>query len=638
MDKRRIIGFSIALVLISALPGGACAQEAAPDTAAVDMFIPIWTSFMRSGVSDVSIGSQMQARISPPGGWNINSSIGVQTKSYRSRYMQEVFEQIMNMATKTEPGSYKVDFIVGETYSKKQTLGLARFGKDIVFENEHASGGAVLSRRILGASSAQFSVSGEAKRGQNDFKYDNAISGGVGGSISYVFGGLLAITGGGGLMRKRETSEVGTISFDRMPSHADTIGVGMRFGKGPNKLLAIEYDKVSGISRWVAPPRGNSLEIIDNPEAAQEEESRLNEESLNVQSAAQIFPFLFVGVDLEHRLRSQKNKVDERLSKETENTALAASTDYNYSKGGKLHFDVRIAEGLVDYGPTSVSSYSENEKKFVMRAQQKVTDSLDVSISGSASLKQKFFTKKDANPRDADYLYYTLGGNVRAAPFPRIQVEIEGTMSLYETINVDKSFSSDNRQDYLYWLSPKIKIRPAEWLDLSQKYSVKIEYTDFVYKDDENYLNRTTSMITEARISSMRSFVFNFRHLYLMKDSGSYLLRAGGRKYNRSGENFEHGLTLSAQYRYSLELSFLAQVDFRTQESNRLGFVGGEKVVTSSNMYESGGLRLGIKRERKFWKSGSLDFDINYVRRFGPYISPESREYWDIDSSIAFNF
>jgi hypothetical protein len=55
-------------------------------------------------------------------------------------------------------------------------------------------------------------------------------------------------------------------------------------------------------------------------------------------------------------------------------------------------------------------------------------------------------------------------------------------------------------------------------------------------------------------------------------------------------------------------------------------------------MYESGGLRLGIKRERKFWKSGSLDFDINYVRRFGPYISPESREYWDIDSSIAFNF
>ena len=85
-------------------------------------------------------------------------------------------------------------------------------------------------------------------------------------------------------------------------------------------------------------------------------------------------------------------------------------------------------------------------------------------------------------------------------------------------------------------------------------------------------------------------------------------------------------------------MSFLAEVDFRTQESNRLGFVGGDKVVVSSNVYESGGMKLGIRRERKFWGNGRVDLDINYVRRFGPYISPERREYWDIDSSIAFNF
>ncbi|MCK4350551.1 MAG: hypothetical protein KAX13_06815 [Candidatus Krumholzibacteria bacterium] len=638
MKRKIIIGFSIALALISARGPGARAQEVVPDSLITDRFIPIWTSFMRSGVTDVSLGSQVQAHIMPPGGWDIISSIAVQAKSYRSRDMQEIFEQIMNVATKTAPGFYKLDFSIGETYSKKQTMGLARFGKEIIFENEYARGAAILSRPILRASSTQFFMSGGAKRGQNDFKYDKTISGGAGATITYLFGEVLSVKGGGGLMRKRETSEIGTISFDRMPSDADTVSVGARYGRGPNKLLEVEYAKISGVTRWVTPPRGNSLEIIDNPGAAKEEESRLNTETLLVGSSVQLLPFLFINVDFDHKLTSQRNKVDTRLSKEMESTNLIASTDYNYSERGKIHFDVRIGDKSVDYGPNSVSSFSENEKKIVMRASQKITDSLAVSLSGSASLKQKFFKKRAANPRDADYLYYALGGSVRAAPLPRIQVEINGNMSINETINIDRSLSGDNRKSYLYWLSPKIGIRPAQWLDLSQKYSVKIEYTDFVYKDDENYLNRTTSMITEAKFIVMRPLLFKFRHIYMMKDSGSYLLRDDKRKYNRSGENFEQGLFLTARYRPSLDLSFLAEVDFRTQESNRLGFVGGDKVVVSSKFYESGGMKLGIKRERQFWGNGRLDIDINYVRRFGPYISPERREYCEIDSSIAFNF
>ena len=638
MNRKIVIGFSVALALIAMLKTHARAQEAVPDSVITDRFIPIWTSFMKSGVTDVSIGSQVQAHIMPPGGWDINSSITVQAKSYRSRNMQEVFEQIMNVATKAVPGSYKLDFSVGEMYSKKQTLGLARFGKDIVFENEYATGAAIVSRPILGARNTQFFVSGGAKRGQSDFKYDKTISGGAGAKIAYLFGEVLEVEAGGGLMRKRETSEIGTISFDRMPSNTDTLSVGARYGRGPNKLLEVEYANISGTTRWVTPPRGNSLEIIDNPEAAKEEESRLKTETLLVGSSVQLFPFLFFNVDFDHRLTSQRNKVDTRLSKESEGTNLIASTDYSYSQNGTLHFDVKIGESSVDYGPTSVSSFSDSEKRVAMRATQKITDSLNVSLSGSASLKQKFFKKKDANPRDADYLYYNLGGGVRAALLPRIRVEIDGTMTRNETINIDRTLSGDNRVDYLYYLAPKIVIQPTQWLDLSQKYSVKIEYSDFVYKDDENYLNRTTSMVTEARFAVMRPLIFNFRHIYMMKDSGSYLLRDGTRKYNRSGENFEHGLFLDTQYRYSPELSFLAEVDFRIQESNRLGFIAGEKVVVSSNVYESGGLKLGIKRERKFWRNGNLDFDISYVRRFGPNISPERSEYWDIDTSIAFNF
>jgi hypothetical protein len=79
-------------------------------------------------------------------------------------------------------------------------------------------------------------------------------------------------------------------------------------------------------------------------------------------------------------------------------------------------------------------------------------------------------------------------------------------------------------------------------------------------------------------------------------------------------------------------------VDFKTQENNRLGFIEGEKVIASSTVYDSGGLKIGVNRKRTFWKKGKINLDINYVKRFGPYLSVERREYWIVNSSIDYTF
>lgn len=273
-----------------------------------------------------------------------------------------------------------------------------------------------------------------------------------------------------------------------------------------------------------------------------------------------------------------------------------------------------------------------------MRLNQDITDSLTVSMTGSAILRQKFFKKREANPRDADYLRYQLEGTVDASPIPRIRTSIYGLVTRNETINIDRTLSGDNRVDYQYRLSPKIYLEPASWLSLTQEYMVKIEYTDFVYKENENYLDRTTTMITNANIRVTRPLNISLRHSYLMRDSGSYLLRDGVRKYNKDGENFDYGLIIRMNYRAMEGMDLVAEGDFRTQESNRLGFQGGEKVVVGSTLYDSGGMKLGVRRNRTFWSSGKIDLDINYVRRFGPYLSAERREYWIVNSSIAYTF
>jgi hypothetical protein len=631
---RILPGAAVLLVLWS---GEAHCEDAGPDTVKVDPFVPVWTTFMKSGDTDVSMGSKMEV-MSLPRGWLMNSLISVESKSYRGRDMQDIVEQFMHQAGKMKTGIYTANIVLGETYSKKKSLGLARFGKDMIFQKQSAAMSVVYAKPVLRATSSQISVSGDARRGQSDFKYDKTLTGGAGSSFTYDFGGLVRVRGGGGLERRRETSEIESIAFNGLPSRSDTLRFEAQYGRGEDKLLAVQYRKVSAVDRKVAPPRGNSLEIIDDPTAAQIEESRINGEELALDSNVQLFPFLFMRVQFGHDVRSQKNKVETRLSKEMENTSLAAITDYRFSKSGNLRVNVETSEKTDDYGPLSLSSFKEKEKMVGMRLSQDVTDSLSVSMSGAASLKQRFYKKQDANPRDADYLYYKLEADMRAAPLPRVSADITGTMTRNEIINIDGTLSSDNRIDYLYRLVPKIGVRPTSWLDIRQEYSIKIEYTDFVYKEDENYLNRTTTMITDAKFKMLRRFLFNFRHVYLMKDSGSYLLRDGVRRYNRNGESFEYGLSLKAAYEPTVGLSFIAETDFRNQKNNRLGFIEGKKVIVSSTTYDSGGLRLGVRRSRRFWGSGKMNFDINYVKRFGPYLSAERRQYWDVDSSIAFGF
>ena len=423
-----------------------------------------------------------------------------------------------------------------------------------------------------------------------------------------------------------------------MPSRADTVRVGADYGRGDAKLLSVGYERIAGVDRRVAPPRGSSLEILDDPSLAQEEEARLNSETLDVKSFIAPFPFMAVSIDFLHDVSTRRHTVDTRLSKESESTSLSASTDYRFSATGMMNVTVSAKERADDYGPLSLSSFSEKEKRVLMRLKQDITDSLSVSMTGTAALRQRFFKKREANPRDADYLRYQLEGTVNASPLPRMRTSILGVVIRNETINIDRTLSGDNRIDYQYRIVPKIYLDPAGWLNLSQEYMIKIEYTDFVYKENENYLDRTTTMITSANIKVLRPLALLVKHSYLMRDSGSYLLRDGIRKYNRDGENLDYGLSFKAQYQAMKDLSFIAEADFKTQESNRLGFQEGEKVVVSSTLYDSGGMKLGVKRKSTFWGSGKIDLDINYVKRFGPYLSAERREYWIINSSIAYTF
>lgn len=609
------------------------------DTTEVDIFRPVWTSNMEADDSELKLGSGMSVKIEPGGGWILNNTTRVRKRIFRLRKTDELTQELSASAMKIDPELYTFNFRVGESYTRKTLVGLARFGKDLVIDTESAMMSFVMQRPVFGARSSQVAITGNARRGLNDFKYDRTLGGGASAYLRYGIGDSLKVSGGFGASVKREESEIGsTIAFDAMPSNADTIRADIGYGVGAKRPFHLAYSRWEGVKRMVAPPRGNSLEILDDPESAKEEEERNVAQNIELTSFLRPLSYVSVELSFKHREQEQKNKVDTRLNSDTEGTKLDARVTYDYSSRGTAAVDIENEVRDADYGPVSLGSNREKDKRVGMSVRHRITDSLSVGFSGSVSLKQRFLKKREQNPRDRDILFYTGGANMSASPFPGVGTTVNFMFNRRETINIDKTLSSDNRIDYLYQFKPSLRLDPKDWVTVTQDYMLKFESTEFVFDEDNNSLDRTIGVETGARFTVRRKIGFSFQHEYRMRDSGSYLWRGDERKYNRTGENIDNNLSMRLNYKYSEDFLVRGAARFNTQESNRLRREGGRTVVVSSSTYESGEFRVGFDRKRSIGAGGVFDLTIDYVRRYGPNVSAERREYWVVDAELQFIF
>ncbi|HER44474.1 MAG TPA: hypothetical protein ENO08_08450, partial [Candidatus Eisenbacteria bacterium] len=166
------------------------------DSVSVDPFIPVWKSFMNADDADVGMGSEMLISGMPGSDWFTKSVLRIEKKHYRGRDMMDLNQHLLNNAMKERRGLYRVTMNLGETYTKKKTLGLARYGKDLIYDTKNINMEAAYTKPILGARSSQLAVQGDVRGGTQDFKYDKAIGGGLSGAVTYGIGGLLRIKAG----------------------------------------------------------------------------------------------------------------------------------------------------------------------------------------------------------------------------------------------------------------------------------------------------------------------------------------------------------------------------------------------------------------------------------------------------------
>jgi len=639
-STRKAIEGSTGLMANQAAQAGGQGAEEKPDSTRPPWIAPVWKTEYMANESQYRLGTGMSFTFAPIDGWRGASSIRIAKRQYRGRDMSDINQKFNNTAIKIVPNLYNVTLALGQDYLRQKAIGLARSGGDMVIENKFFNTGLQWERPEFWTRKSRFAVTGRAGGGQNDFKYDDNFQGAASGYLWYDVGTQLDLSGGYGAWRRIEDSDVSGRKFENMHSNMDTISAKMNYGTGEYKLLHVDYKRTLGVVRKVNPPRGNSLEVIENPDLAQMEKSSTMAERFFLKSRIRPSGYLNIDFEFLHDYFDQQNVVDERLSKETELNRIKAKAGYRYSSGGRMDFEIERRENDVNYGPVSLSSYIEKERSIKAALIHDITDSLRVAFRGSGTLKQRFYQKKDANPRDADYLYYFFNADLDARlPF-NIRAGVKFTYKQNEIINIDKTLSGDNRTDFVYWVVPRFSLAPTPWFEIGQDYEIKMEFTDFTFYDNENYLDRTTIMNTKAGFRFYRSKL-GITHRYQFIDTGSYLVppEGGERLYGRTNESFEHRLDFRYDYMPITDLTIFTYSNYRFQESNRLGEVAGGGIgVVKTNYYDSGQMMLGLSRLARLGDFGKVDLNIAWVRRFGPNLTPERKEFWDIDMNVEINF
>ncbi len=639
-----ISGLAAASLCLLAVPAagqqpGAPTVATGSDSTETRLLVPVWSFNTTTDKMFTSMGSKMNVRVDPGGGMLLNSRISVSKRSYKTRDMTDINESFLLSGIRQEEGIYNISFTASDDYRATQSVSIARFGKDIVYEDKKVSASFSYFEPLFSAGSSNLDIYGEYNEGMHDFKYDKKFSLKASGKLSYNLGEHLSISGNYGKLASSEDSRISYLYYESMPTSIDTLTFNSGYRKNDQEFLKVSYQKTQGEINRVEPPRGNALQVIDNPELAKKDIIKILSENLNVTSAYMPTGDVTVRINFDHRLEDNNYLVDQRLSKTQETDNLSARTEYRFSARGNASVVVSKKTMDVDYGPTSVSAYREDEERVMFNASQSLGEDFKISLSGQTYLKQRFYKKYEENPRDVDNLYFGGRASLEAKPFGAVETTVDVEASKYDIINIDASLSSDNRARYIYRLLPVIMIRPREWLDLTQRYEVKIEYTEYTFDENRNFIDRTVGVETDAGVSFPgKKISFGFNHRYNMRDTGSYLDFEGERRYNRSSEDLRHEFRLKMNYLPVDYLRFSTDNTLRFRESNSLGVEDGVRVVTGSRTYESGTFRIGVKGKKDVMFGANLDLNLYYIRNFGERITKEMREYVDAKMSLSYQF
>ncbi len=467
------------------------------------------------------------------------------------------------------------------------------------------------------------------------FKVDSRLQGSAGGGIIYKFGKRINFMGRAYYANARDQSET---SFQKLPGlgeAGDSLVSQVILKLPADADMKIHYSRATTTTDYVDLPRGIFFQQKLDEEDLIKEKHVSDHNILYMDATTHPLKPVSLKMYAEHSVDLDDYEVAKKRFTKSTTDILRGELTYKYSSNpnNTLVFKSEKQNMLRDLGPLSVSSYNQKQKSATLLLNHSFHQTLSISAQAGATLSQFFYVNFDINPRDRDQLNQFMQAKLSSKPFPKFDAGVFLAVSSVDYINIDRSLSGDNRRETTYDFRPEFTYHLNDRIGITQKYGLNIEFSDFVFSETDNFLDRniTFSNTIEARLTGALAATFHYG--LLLHDRGSYRLNASAteRTLNISQEDRKDQLSLKMRYALTPHLNVLTRQEY-AQRRDRIVISGSETTFPEGKI--EGGL------EGKYvWEEGKeLSFSLLKVNRFGSFNTEEQNSYWLMSTNIKYAF
>jgi len=611
---------------------GASSTPAAGDSVYTYRWSPVFSNKITADVSKVSMGNDFHVGLMTPWGSIFDFLISNDEANYRTqnRTEQTKVMRLSDLHTFNPFWNGSTSYSDSRVFNRSVALGGGV--QDFIINDQQVNLGSTFKRTYWGFRSDMVGSAG-AIRSERTFKKDRNIQAGVNGGVAYDIGRRFTWQGRGALRGTNGDSTADTTRFSGLGSSEDSVVTGVRFQVADSIRFNANYTRYSGDRDFTDQARGSLGAQTSGAENVFKEHESRNTRSTSVSMSSQLFSRFMIDVTASHDDQVFDYAVQKTRFSRSVGDDLFGKINYTlpWKTTSIVSFDNSTT--LRDLGPQSISSLTDKTKKLGLSMMHQFSKTLSLSLTASTQLQQSFYLKYDANPRDRDQVDTNLDVRLTSQPFKKIAATVGVGYSVSEFINIDASQSRDNRSRELWELRPGFTYTISPRFIIMQSYGLTIEYTDYDFQADQNFLDRNITFTNTFTYHPAKTIDLVFEYGFYLHDTGSYLPDpvTGERLLDVSSKDRRDRTRIRVDYRATKHITFFGENQYSNRQDltpdNELlnETTDGQVLVGSSGLYD--------------WGAGrTLRFTVARVKRFSPFGAEAEKNYWDARSELAYPF
>jgi hypothetical protein len=597
------------------------------------VFSPIYTNRITGDVSSVGMANEFRTNFTTPWGSLFSFQLSGEEKNYRLQNRLEDNKRMNATLMQTfRPGlTGSVSYLDSRVFNRSIAVGGGV--QDFIFNDLSLAGGLGYVHR-LEALRLDATVSGSAVNGERAFKTDETLAAGISGGVRYaLLNQRVSLEGRAGLKGTNERSTTSDSTFTGLGASEDSLLARARIEVSDSIRFSADHVTVHGERAFADQARGSLGGQIGGAENVFEENEVHDVRNTTLTMVTRLPGNLGINLTAYH----DENVFDYEIQKTRFSNTVAdgfrGTVTYLMPWKTTANVGFEGSNTLRDLGPQSVSSLTDKRKLFRLGLSHRFSNTFSVDLNGSTQLLQSFYLDYEANPRDRDQVDTSVNMRITSRPYAPMVASISLAYSASEFINIDATQSENNRTRDLYELRPSFTYTVNTWFTIVQTYGVAIEYTDFIYKSADNFLDRNLIFSNEFQFVPTPAVRFRFEYGLHVHDTGSYLPDevTGEELLTVEREDRRERLTLRVDYRLNPHLGVFGD-NYYSSFTDRTIATESETVTTD------GQIRVGTTGDYDWGKGRKLTFQVARVKRFSAFGADAEKNYWDARSEFTYPF